>query len=109
MAELYVMSDEQKHLWTDWVAERPPIIKDLCARFLPNRLYHLKTTDQRVIPSAFYEDNTLLVIVPRLFNGGIFPTKSVFGIKPDDLEECDLPNGYATMTFDDYEQLLNTL
>lgn len=108
MAQLYPMSDEQKQIWADWVAERPPVIKALCERFQPNHLYRNKVTNRYVIPRAFYEDNTLLVFVPRSINGSIFPSVEVFDVPADNLEEVELPNGMKEMTFEQFEQMLNS-
>lgn len=97
MAEFRILSKEQRNIWNDWVETRPPLIKELCARFVPNRLYLLKTTNQRVVIGSYSEDNTLTVYVAKEFNPGrLFTGQGVFGIKPDDLEECDLP-GYPSV------------
>lgn len=107
MAEVYVMSDEQKQLWAEWVAERPPVIKALCERFSPNRLYRHKVTKQLVTLSAFFEDNTVEMIVSRRLNDGITPSRKVFGVEPDNLEEADLPEFISVMTFEAWMDFLD--
>ena len=104
MAEIYKFSEEQEKLWEAWVAERPPVIKAMAERLLPNRVYKLTTTEQICIPTAFHEDNTVKVAVLRALNNRIFSV-SVFGINPDDLVECDLPNGIQLMSFKEFENL----
>jgi hypothetical protein len=63
-------------------------------RFWPNRLYRLKRGGHRVTIVSFDEEEngaiSLKVRVSGEFNAVIFE-RTVFGIKPEDLEECDLP------------------
>lgn len=81
---------EQKQEWEEWLSERPSQIRELAQKFPPNKLYLLKTSNHRVYPIAYHEDGTLSVAVTGQYNTIMFDRK-VFGIKPDDLEECDLP------------------
>lgn len=96
MAEIWAMSPEEERSWRAWVDERPPNIRAWAERFPPNRLFRMKETGQRVTVYSFYEDTEqdgavrLMVIVSDKFNFVMFPTQ-VFGIDPEDLEECDLP------------------
>lgn len=83
-------TDEQKAEWDKWVAERPEVVRKIAQRFDPWTLYCNKKTDQYVIIYSFSEDGTITVIVSGEFNKVLFERK-VFGINPDDLEECDLP------------------
>ena len=81
--------------WKKWVAERPESIRKVCERFDPWTLYRLKTTGQRVYILSFSEPGldgkvTCRVGVSGEFNLLTFE-RDVFGIDPDDLEECDLP------------------
>ena len=76
----------------EWIATRPPIIQDLVKRFPPDRLYLLKTSNHRVTITAYSEGGTLTVDVTGKYNRIIFD-RQVFGINPDNLEECDLPSG----------------
>lgn len=75
--------------WQEWVDSRPPEVKALCERFPPDRLYRLKD-GHRVTLLAYAEDGTLRVLVSGQYNFVTFE-RQVFGIKPEDLTECDLP------------------
>jgi len=87
MAVIYKM-DESK--FDKWLATRPEVIKDLGRKFRPNKLYLLKESGHRVYPVSYFEDGTLRVAVSGEYNAVMFD-RTVFGIKPEDLEECDLP------------------
>ncbi len=80
--------------WEAWLADRPDNVREVACRFDPWTLYRLKTSGHRVIVQAFDEGVdgvvTLRVAVSGEFNFVTFE-RSVFGIRPDDLEECDLP------------------
>jgi hypothetical protein len=73
-----------------WVESRPPKIQALCKRLPPDRLYLMRSTGQRVTLAAYNEDGTVRVDVTGHFNFLAFD-RTVFGISPDDLEECDFP------------------
>lgn len=107
MAEIYVMSEQQQKTWDDWLVTRPPIIQELAKKFRQNRLYRHNVTGQLVIPTALHEDGTVEVIVPRRLNNYILPTKKVFGIHPDKLEECDLPEGMKVMSFEEADNFMD--
>ncbi len=82
----------QEQFWSDWVNERPASIQQVIAthnlRF--DRLYLLKPTGQRVVLQSFYEDGTLRIAVLRRFNPlQVFPDRTVFGVDPANLVECD--------------------
>ena len=87
--------------WEEWVKGRPRSIQLLCRKYPPDRLYRLRSRDdmdkdvgftgRRVTISAYGEDGTLSVFVDAAFNEVIFE-RGVFGVKPDDIEECDLPD-----------------
>lgn len=68
--------------WSDWLRTRPKTVQDLAAQLPPDCLYRLKETGQPVTIRSYLEDGTVTVNVPD----GYY----VFGITPDDLEECDL-------------------
>lgn len=76
--------------WQEWVASRPPTIQDLCARLPPDRLYRLVPSGSRVTLHSYEEDGTVTVDVSPEFNLTMF-NRQVFGVAPEDLEECDLP------------------
>lgn len=81
---------EMKEAWHSWLAARPVIVQQLAAQLPPNRLYRLKTSGHRVTLYSYGEDGTVTVAVTGDYNAVAFDRR-VFGIKPEDLEECDLP------------------
>ena len=89
MAKLPEMEMNTK-AWDEWVASRPPVVQDLCRRFPPDRLYRIKSSGHRCTLVSYSEDGTMKVNVTGQYNFVTFD-RQVFGIKPDDLEECDLP------------------
>ena len=76
--------------WNAWVASRPESVRKLCRSLPPDRLYRLKTSSHRVTIYSYSEDGTVTVIVSGDYNALAFERR-VFGIKPEQLEECDLP------------------
>ena len=76
--------------WNEWVATRPENVQRLCRQLTPDRLYRLKTSGHRVTLYSYAEDGTVTVNVTGEYNTLTFE-RQVFGIKPEDLEECDLP------------------
>ena len=81
--------DEEK--WNEWVATRPESVQKLCREFPPNRLYRLGSTLHRCMVYSYSEDGTMTVNVTGEHNVVLF-SRSVFGIKPEELTECDLPD-----------------
>lgn len=85
---------EQVELHQEWLSNLPPHTRAVAERFEPWSLYRLKTTGMRVIPVSFEEEEdrsiTLTVFVGGTYNHVAFE-RSVFGIKPDELEPCELP------------------
>lgn len=90
MAKYMEWTEAQQAEWVEWVASRPECVRLLCERLPFDRLYRMKSTGQRVTIDAYSEDGTLRVFVSGKYNLITFQ-RSVFGISPDDLEECDLP------------------
>ncbi len=90
MAKIISWTEETKKAWSDWVKSRPVSIQAICDRLPPNRLYRLKPSGRRVTLYAYNEDGTLTVDVTGEYNFVVFDRR-VVGVKPDDLEECDLP------------------
>lgn len=76
--------------WDAWVASRPPVVQELCALLPPDRLYLLKSSGHRVTIASYAENRTVTVDVTGAFNALTFE-RQVFGVKPEDLEECDFP------------------
>ncbi len=91
MAHWMEPTDEAKQSWSDWVASRPDSVRKVAERLNPWTLYKLKSTGQRVTVYSFSEDGTVTVNVTGEFNLITFD-RQVFGISPNDLEECDLPS-----------------
>ena len=86
---------EQLGAWQEWLALRPLHVRTIAERFDPWTLYRLSSSGHRVTVQSFDEDEsggvTLKVFVSGEFNLVAFE-RVVFGIDPDDLEECDLPD-----------------
>ena len=76
--------------WREWVAGRPESVREIAERFDPWALYRMHSTGQRVQLVSIFEDGTVSVAVFGEFNLVAFERR-VFGIDPNDLEECDLP------------------
>jgi hypothetical protein len=82
--------DIDEAAWREWVESRPPEVKAMCERLPPNLLYRMNSTGQRVTLHSYSENGTVTVNVTGEYNFVTFE-RQVFGISPDDLEECDLP------------------
>lgn len=72
-------------------------------KYPPNNFYKLKTTGQRVVLHSYDENETVQVHVLAAFNPETMINtdlldRTVFGIKPSNLEECDGPAGYIAET-----------
>lgn len=91
MAELQKLTLREQEELADWLDNLPLKCKEVATKYPPNRLYLLKSTNQRVFIVSYYEDGTLGVFVSGKYNLTQFERK-VFGIQPADLVECDLPN-----------------
>jgi hypothetical protein len=89
MAKIIEWTEEQKNLWEEWVSTRPKVVQDMCRRFPGDRLYKYKG-DKRVTIYSYAEDGTVTVNITGEYNLLSF-SRQVFGINPEDLEECDLP------------------
>ena len=74
----------------EWLLTRPQVIQDMAKLIPPGRLYRLHDGGRRVFPYSYNENGTLTVVVSGEYNLVVFE-RNVFGIKPEDLEECDLP------------------
>ncbi len=92
MARIYEPTPEQEAMWNEWVAERPPAVREVAQRFEPWSLYRLKSSGHRVTIYSFTDEPvTMTVDVTGDFNAVTFERR-VFGINPDDLEPCELPS-----------------
>ena len=96
---------EEEAGWKEWVATRPDVVRKIGERLEPWQLYRLKTTGQRVTLYSISEDGTVTVDITGEYNAILFD-RQVFGINPDDLEPCDLPDkGEVTGTMMTGEQV----
>lgn len=84
------ISELNQEAWGEWVASRPPIVKAVCEKLPPDRLYRMKSTGSRVTLYSYSEDGTVTVDITGQYNAHMMD-RQVFGIDPNDLEECDLP------------------
>ena len=90
-------TEESRENWKAWVAARPAHVRAVIERhgFQPWKLYRMKSTGHRVTIAAFDEQKgdriTMRVNVTGEFNLVQFE-RQVFGVDPNDLEECDLPD-----------------
>ena len=87
MAKIAKLNQEA---WQEWVATRPPVVQAICLRLPPDTLYRMKSTGQRVTIYSYSENGTVTVHVTGDFNFVTFE-RGVFGVDPNDLEECELP------------------
>lgn len=94
MARLMEPTEEQLTGYREWVASRPEHVRIVAEKFEPWSLYRLKSSGHRVTIVSFGEQEdggvTLTVCVSGEFNFVMFD-RNVFGIKPEDLEPCELP------------------
>jgi len=85
------ISELNKKIWEEWVESRPVEIQKLCRKFPPDRLYKIKNSNHKVTIISYNESGSMNVDVSGEYNLIVFE-RQVFGIEPDNLEECDLPN-----------------
>jgi hypothetical protein len=97
MANIMDPTPEEVQDWDMWVSELPAAVRETLQRYdlKPWKLYRLKSSGHRVTLYSVDEPNdgsapTLKVVVSGRFNMLTFD-RLVFGISPDDLVECDLP------------------
>ncbi len=107
MAKINEMNQPQ---WDQWVESRPPVVRDLCRRLPPDRLYRMKSTGQRVTIISYAEEGKVRVLVSGKYNF-VCQEREVFGVDPDDMEECDLPAkneplGSLDLSVDEVKELL---
>lgn len=95
MAKFMEMTPEQEQLWKEWVQSKPPHIQEIIHRLPADRLYKLKTSKHLVTIRSYDEGEngeiSLTVTVSAKYNLVAFE-RNVFGVKPENLEECDLPD-----------------
>lgn len=90
-------SSEAQQGYEQWMTERPECVRKLVTKhgFNPWTLYQMKSTKHIVTIYSYseHEDGTvtLTVSVSLKFNRVLAFERNVFGVKPEDLEECALP------------------
>ena len=84
------IADINEETWREWVASKPAVVQEMCAIVPPDRLYRMKDSGHRVTVVSYSENRTVTVAVSGRFNCLAFE-RQVFGIKPEELEECDIP------------------
>lgn len=91
MSEIYQMTEEQQKEWNDWVETRPEVVKKIAKKIFPNRLYRMSSSGHRCTLYSISEDGTVTVNITGEYNRILFG-RQVFGVDPDTLVECDLPD-----------------
>ncbi len=74
-----------------WLAALPANTRVLAERLPPDRLYRMKSTGQRGTISSYSNNGTVSFTVDGTWSLVAF-ARNVFGVSPEDLEECDLPS-----------------
>jgi hypothetical protein len=106
MAKVVEWDEVQKRNWSDWVASRPDCVRVVCERLPVDRLYRMTSTKQRVTVRSFNEDGTVTVRVSAKYNFIATHERDVFGIDPNDLQECELPEKDEIVGLLDVNQLV---
>ena len=92
MARFVEPSSGEVAAWDEWLVGRPLCIREVASRFDPWTLYRFGVSGHRVTILSFSEGPpvSLTVYVSGRFNFVAFE-RDVFGVRPEDLVECDLP------------------
>ncbi len=101
--------------WAAWVQDLPERARVVAERFFPWKLYRIRSSGHRVKLCSIDEPEdpatpvTLKVVVSGEYNFVAFD-RTVFGVPPEDLEECDLPSpdeilGSLNLTKDEAKSL----
>lgn len=108
MAKILEMSDSQRQEWDKWLNERPKIIRNLALKYPPDKLYTLKPNGNRVTIVSYCEDGTMTVFISSKYNDFLIFERQVFGIKPEDLIECEyIPNDPGRVLYTAFEDIDN--
>lgn len=96
MARFEEPNENQLQEWAVWLSTRPAAIQKVAKEYGPWTVYRIKSTGDLVRLYSYGEVSdgsvTLTVHIPKEWNPGrIALHNSVFGLKPEDLEECELP------------------
>lgn len=114
MAIILDPTPEQRNEWESWVQSCPESVRSVANKLLPWKLYQIRQSGHRVTIHSFGEQSdgkvTCTVVVSGKFNLVAFE-RMVFGIDPDDLEECDLPSpdgplGSADLSIEQCKEIL---
>jgi hypothetical protein len=96
MATVREFDEGGREAWQEWLESRPAKIREVAEKYPPWILYRIKGGSTCGIIASYGEQEdgsvTVTVDVTGEFNLVIMD-RSVFGIKPSDLEECDIPDG----------------
>jgi hypothetical protein len=101
MARYMTPTPEQEAANAAHVAAQPPQIRAIMERLSPFELYRIKSTGCRCAIQSVDDDGTVAVGVLREFNPDrpdVDVDELVFGLEPDDLEPCKLPDGIGLET-----------
>ena len=95
MANIYEPTKEEIAAWEEFVQSRPEKVRVVAEKFKPWKLYLNKPSNHRCVLYSFSENGendpvTMTVDITGEYNL-ILHDRRVFGVKPEDLEECDLP------------------
>jgi len=87
-------------MFDKWLETRPACIQEMGKKYPPNLLYQHKETKQYVTLASYFEDGTVSMDVDPEFNkhrfeGMLNMGKHVFGVNPEELEVCDLPESFV--------------
>lgn len=77
------MSETQRKVLDEWLADRPQVIKDLAYAYPPD-CYTFNDTGQHGVLYSYDEDGTITVNTTAL---GFLPVQ-VFGVNPANLTRC---------------------
>jgi hypothetical protein len=93
VANIIEPSEQLQADYEAWVesGDMAPEIKAIALRMPPWKIFRMKSDGHRVTLIGFNNDGTVTVNISGKFNLIIFE-RNVFGIDPDDLEECELPS-----------------
>jgi hypothetical protein len=90
MAKFIEWTEEQRVGFGEWLEGRPQFIRDLATKFPPDTLYRIKESGHRGHIVEYNENGTVTIAVSGEFNAVIFD-RNVFGVNPENIEECELP------------------
>jgi len=90
MAFYFDPAPEQIAGWNEFVESRPPAVREVARRFSPWKLYRLGPDRCTIYSFSEGSPVTMTVNIAGEFNL-LLVERSVFGVKPEQLTECDLP------------------